>query len=32
MCRSLFPRRGELRKEVPYVYQVVIEDLPGIVK
>src|SRR5208283_686864 len=32
MGGSLLPRRGKLRKEVPDVYQVVVEDLPGIVE
>jgi hypothetical protein len=32
MSRSLFPRWGKLRKEIPYVYQVVVEDLPGFVE
>jgi hypothetical protein len=32
MGGSLFPHRGKLRKEVPDVYQVVVEDLPGIVE
>lgn len=32
MWRSLLPRWAKLGKEVPDVYQVVVEDLPGLVK
>jgi hypothetical protein len=32
MCRSLWLRWTELRKQVPYIYQVVVEDLPGVVE
>ncbi len=32
MRRSLFHRWGELRKEIPDIYEVVVEDLPGVVQ
>jgi len=32
MCRSLFPRWTELRKQIPYIYQMVVEDLPSFVE
>jgi hypothetical protein len=32
MRRSLFPRWAKLRKEVPDVDQLIVEDLPGVVE